>query len=103
LCKALERQQGSEIELLFRPDAGMPEKLGYSDEYDGIGDVLARFLPLFDTGDRARDSRLSLKVYMWYDVREGIKTPDDVSPVVGLQRILVLKRLESSPVAFLIT
>ena len=40
---------------------------------------------------------------MWYDVREGIKSIDESSSVVGLQRILVLKRLESSPVSFLIT
>ena len=103
LCKEIEKQQGSSIELLFRPDAGEPEKLYYSDEYDGIQDVLARFLPLFETGKNLAQRPLSLKVYMWYDVREGIKTPDEMSPVVGLQRILVLKRLESSPVAFLIT
>jgi len=103
LCKEIEYQQGSDIELLFRPDADVPEKLYYSDEYDGIQDVLSRFLPLFDTGQDADDRRLSLKVYMWYDIKEGFKTPDEVSPVVGLQRILVLKRLESSPVAFLIT
>jgi hypothetical protein len=108
LCKEIERQQGSNVELLFRPDQGIPEKLYYTDEYDGTGDVLARFLPLFDTprqqiqhdpGTRP----LSLKVYMWYDVREGIKSADETSSVVGLQRVLVLKRLESSPVAFLIT
>jgi len=103
LCKEIEYQQDSDIELLFRPDSDVPEKLYYSDEYDGIQDVLSGFLPLFDTGQDADDRRLSLKVYMWYDVKEGFKTPDEVSPVVGLQRILVLKRLESSPVAFLIT
>jgi hypothetical protein len=105
LCKEIERQH-SNIELLFRPDASAPEKLLYSDEYDGIEDVLARFLPLFDTNSRSeRPARrpLSLKVYMWYDVREGIKSSDDTSSVVGLQRVLVLKRLESSPVSFLIT
>lgn len=105
LCKDIERQQGSGIDLLFRPDAGLPEKLYYSDEYDGMADVLARFLPLFDTQDRRGSGLqpLSLKVYMWYDVREGIKNPDETSSVVGLQRVLVLKRLESSPVSFLIT
>lgn len=103
LCKEIENQQGSGTELLFRQDAGEPEKLYYSDEYDGIQDVLARFLPLFETGKETAERPLSLKVYMWYDVREGIKTPDEMSPVVGLQRILVLKRLESTPVAFLIT
>ncbi len=108
LCKEIEQQQNSDVDLLFRPDAGKPEKLSYSDEYDGIEDVLANFLPLFETGSnrsaRSNDlSALSLKVYMWYDVREGIKEVDDVSSVVGLQRILVLKRLESSPVSFLIT
>ena len=40
---------------------------------------------------------------MWYDVREGLKNAEETSSVVGLQRILVLKRLESSPVSFLIT
>lgn len=108
MCKAIERQQGSDVELLFRPDQGLPEKLSYSDEYDGIEDVLARFIPLFDTPRSHRastaDTRpLSLKVYMWYDVREGIKSVDETSSVVGLQRVLVLKRLESSPVSFLIT
>lgn len=104
LCKEIERQQSSNIELLFRPDAGVPEKLRYSDEYDGIEDVLAGFLPLFDGAESKDGPRaLSLKIYMWYDVREGLKTADDVSSVVGLQRVLVLKRLESSPVSFLIT
>ncbi len=106
LCKEIERQQASNVELLFRPDAGLPEKLYYSDEYDGIEDVLARFLPLFD-GDSQKHKTgsgpLSLKVYMWYDVREGLKGADETSSVVGLQRVLVLKRLESSPVSFLIT
>ena len=107
LCKEIERQQSSTVELLFRPDAEAPEKLRYSDEYDGIEDVLAGFLPLFDasagTAERTRRRALSLKIYMWYDVREGLKTADDTSSVVGLQRVLVLKRLESSPVSFLIT
>jgi len=107
LCKEIERQQSSTVELLFRPDAGAPEKLRYSDEYDGIEDVLAGFLPLFEAseenGKRTKQRALSLKVYMWYDVREGLKTADDTSSVVGLQRALVLKRLESSPVSFLIT
>ena len=40
---------------------------------------------------------------MWYDVREGLKKPSEASPAVGLQRILALKRLESSPVSFLIS
>ena len=107
LCKEIERQQSSTVELLFRPDAGPPEKLRYSDEYDGIEDVLAGFLPLFDAAGemnkRSKRPALSLKIYMWYDVREGLKTADDISSVVGLQRVLVLKRLESSPVSFLIT
>jgi len=111
LCKEIERQQASKVELLFRPDAGVPERLNYADEYDGIQDVLARFLPLFDGPGQTRvvgtgqsETRpLSLKVYMWYDVREGRKSVDETSSVVGLQRVLVLKRLESSPVSFLIT
>lgn len=106
LCKQIEQQTGSEIRLLFRPDAASPERLYYADEYDGIEDVLRRFLPLFNRqngGDQQANGSLSLKVYMWYDVREGLKAADDTSSVVGLQRILVLKRLESSPVSFLIT
>ncbi len=104
LCKDIEQQMGSTVRLLFRPDAGMPEQLRYADEYDGFEDVLKRFLPLFDgqeSGESDRVAPLSLKVYMWYDVREGLKTADETSSVVGLQRILVLKRLESSPVSFL--
>ena len=109
LCKEIERQAGSHTEILFRPDAGLPEKLRYSDEYDGIRDVLAGFLPLFarsaDPGEVAPSGvrPLSLRIYMWYDVREGFKEPTESSPVVGLQRALVLKRLESSPVSLLIT
>ncbi|MDM8515395.1 DEAD/DEAH box helicase [Desulfobacterales bacterium HSG16] len=107
LCKEIENQHGSDTKMLFRPDAQAPEKLFYSDEYDGISDVLAGFLPLFDfSGEINSDPAnrpLSLKIYMWYDVREGIRKPDESSPVVGLQRILVLKRFESSPVSFLIT
>ncbi len=106
LCKQIEREQGSDVKLLFRPDAPPPEKLVYEDVYDDTRDVLARFLPLFDTGEGAEESPvtpLSLKVYMWADIRDGVRDADEVSSVVGLQRVLVLKRLESSPVAFLIT
>lgn len=112
LCKAIEREAGSDAEILFRPDASAPEKLHYSDEYDGINDVLAGFLPLFDrslhefgddTPPESGIRPLSLKIYMWYDVREGFREPAEYSPVVGLQRALVLKRLESSPVSLLIT
>jgi superfamily II DNA or RNA helicase len=105
LCKEIERQQASNVELLFRPDAGTPQKLCYSDEYDGIEDVLARFLPLFDGAGETGPgpSPLTLKIYMWYDVREGLKSADELSSVVGLQRVLALKRLESSPVSFLVT
>jgi len=106
LCKQIEREQGSNVKLLFRPDAPEPEKLVYEDVYDNTRDVLARFLPLFETGEDARSSAvppLSLKVYQWADVRDGIRDASEVSSVVGLQRVLVLKRLESSPIAFLIT
>lgn len=105
LCKQIEREQGSNIKLLFRRDAPPPEKLVYEDIYDDTRDVLARFLPLFDTGEaaEAHSKALSLKVYMWSDVRDGVRDASETSSVVGLQRILVLKRLESTPVAFLIT
>lgn len=112
LCKAIEKEAGSDTEILFRPDASAPEKLHYSDEYDGISDVLAGFLPLFARTNDFLDTPatpesgilpLSLKIYMWYDVREGFKEPAEYSPVVGLQRALVLKRLESSPVSLLLT
>jgi superfamily II DNA or RNA helicase len=106
LCKQIEREQGSSARLLFRPDAAAPEKLVYEDVYDDTRDVLARFLPLFDTEREPSDTDtppLSLKIYMWADVRDGIREAGEVSSVVGLQRVLALKRLESSPVAFLIT
>jgi len=106
LCKQIEREQGSNARLLFRPDAATPEKLVYEDVYDDTRDVLARFLPLFETEGEVTDKDtppLSLKVYMWADVRDGVRDAGEVSSVVGLQRVLVLKRLESSPVAFLIT
>jgi superfamily II DNA or RNA helicase len=106
LCKQIEREQGSNARLLFRPDAATPEKLVYEDVYDDTRDVLARFLPLFETEKDTAPKEvppLSLKVYMWADVRDGIRGAGEVSSVVGLQRVLVLKRLESSPVAFLIT
>jgi Helicase conserved C-terminal domain len=106
LCKQIEREQGSNARLLFRPDADTPEKLVYEDVYDDTRDVLARFVPLFETereGTEKDTTPLSLKVYMWTDVRDGIRDAGEVSSVVGLQRVLVLKRLESSPVAFLIT
>jgi superfamily II DNA or RNA helicase len=106
LCKQIEREQGSNARLLFRADAATPEKLVYEDVYDDTRDVLARFLPLFETENETAPKEfppLSLKVYMWADVRDGIRDAGKVSSVVGLQRVLVLKRLESSPVAFLIT
>ena len=49
LCKQIEREQGSNIQLLFRPDAPAPQKLVYEDVYDDTHDVLARFLPLFNS------------------------------------------------------
>ena len=124
LCKAIEKQQNSDVEILFRADAAKPERLYYDDEFEETQGVLQSFLPLF--GDSSRDQHptsddseevvsgsstsvdpsnraLSFKAYMWYDVREGFKGAGDSSSVVGLQRALVLKRLESSPVAFLIT
>ena len=103
LCKQIEREQGSNVKLLFRPDAAPPERLVYEDVYDDTRDVLARFLPLFDSDASRGGEALSLKVYMWSDVRDGIRDAGETSSVVGLQRVLVLKRLESSPVAFLIT
>jgi hypothetical protein len=104
LCKQIELEQGSNARLLFRPDAPAPEKLVYEDVYDDTRDVLASFLPLFETEAQAGGTQpLSLKVYMWADVRDAIRDAGEVSSVVGLQRVLVLKRLESSPVAFLIT
>jgi superfamily II DNA or RNA helicase len=102
LCKQIEREQGSNIELLFRPDAPAPERLVYEDVYDDTRDVLAGLLPLFEV-EVADAQALSLKVYMWSDVRDGIRDAGETSTVVGLQRVLVLKRLESSPIAFLIT
>lgn len=106
LCKQIEREQGSTTRLLFRPDAATPEKLVYEDVYDDTHDVLARFLPLFESEGEATEKNmapLSLKVYMWADIRDGIREASEISSVVGLQRVLVLKRLESSPVAFLVT
>jgi hypothetical protein len=105
LCQEIESQQNSATELLFRPDAGEPERLHYSDEYDGIKDVLARFLPLFERteGFAEAGEPLSFRIYMWSDVRDGVATAEQTSSVVALQRVLVLKRLESSPVAFLVT
>ncbi|MDB4929952.1 MAG: ATP-dependent helicase HepA [Myxococcaceae bacterium] len=96
LCKEIERQEGSSVDLLFRPDAGEPERLRYAD----TSNVLAQFLPLFDEGSA---SALSFRVYMWRDVEDATHTAEDASPAVGLQRVLALKRLESSPVSFLIT
>ncbi|MEW6709000.1 MAG: DEAD/DEAH box helicase [Candidatus Riflebacteria bacterium] len=105
LCRQIELQQNSQVELLFRKDPDSPEKLFYSDDFDGIKDVLKGFLELFQSDEnpgKAGDF-LSLKVYMWSDVRAGTRDADEMSSVVGLQRMLVLKRLESSPVSFFIT
>ena len=118
LCKAIEKQHSSKVEILFRPDAAQPERLYYDDEFETEG-VLQSFLPLFGESTNNTDEQLSnkkqvsvsdpanrplsFKAYMWYDVREGIKEAEETSSVIGLQRSLVLKRLESSPVAFLIT
>lgn len=104
LCKQIEREQGSNIALLFRPDAGPPQALVYEDSYENTRNVLANFIPLFGkSSDVYQPGELSLKVYMWSDVANGIQDASGASSVVGLQRVLVLKRLESSPVAFLIT
>jgi hypothetical protein len=102
LCKKIEEQEGSRVALLFRKNAGEPERLRYADAYDGTTDVLAQFLPLFDERDEGA-TPLSFKVYMWHDVEAGTHSADDAAPTVGLQRVLALKRLESSPVTFLIT
>ncbi len=102
LCKAIEAQEGSKIALLFRRDAGAPEQLRYEDAYGGTHNVLERFLPLFDEGTEALPP-LSFSIYR---CREVERSPDALagpSPAVGLQRVLALKRLESSPVTFLVT
>lgn len=68
--------------------------------------MYSRVFSLFETereGDAQQVPPLSLKVYMWADVRDGTRDPGEVSSVVGLQRVLVLEAAESSPVAFLIT
>lgn len=106
LCKQIEQERGSDVKLLFRSDADAPETLVYQDVYDDTQDVLARFLPLFESsGDPIAGDRrnLSVKVHMWSDVRDGTRDAEETTSLVGLQRILVLKRLESSPVAFLVT
>lgn len=95
LCKQIENNPD---DLLFRPDAGAPERLTYEDTYDNTKDVLSRFLPLFDRGNG-----LTLKVYIWHHLRDGNVEVAENSSVIGLQRVLILKRLESSPVSFLIT
>jgi hypothetical protein len=77
-----------------------------ANRYGDAADLYEEFLPLFEAQDEAASKEappLSLKVYMWADVRDGIRDAGQVSSVVGLQRVLVLKRLESSPVSFLIT
>lgn len=105
LCKQIEQEQGSDVRLLFRPDAPPPERLVYEDIYDDTQDVLRGFLPLFETSEDPgqEDKALSLNVYAWSGVRVGQHEVSETSSVVGLQRILVLKRLESSPIAFLVT
>jgi hypothetical protein len=103
LCKQIEEQENSGVHLLFRQDAEAPSQLRFVDEYDGTTAVLERFLPLFGKRPDSAILPLSFKIYMWYDVREGVKTVDDRSPAVGLQKVLALKRLESSPVSFLIS
>ncbi len=107
LCKTIENEAGlsRHENLLFRKDAETVN-IHYSDEYAQTTSVLKRFLPLFavaDVGQALPESALSLNVYMWFDVKKLAKKPDELSTVVGLQRMLILKRLESSPVAFLIT
>jgi hypothetical protein len=105
LCQDIEQHQGEPGNLNFRPPAGEPKAIDYADAYDDTPDLLRGFLPLFAGGadDEISNRVLSLKVYMWHDVLSGRRPADDVTSVVGLQRVLVLKRLESSPIAFLIT
>lgn len=104
LCKQIELEQGSAESILFRQDASAPEPLVYEDSFGDTTDLLARFLPLFSVGDDVlSEQALSFRVYMWAGVRENLQRVDTPATVVGLQRVLALKRLESSPVAFLVT
>ena len=102
LCRRIEQQQGAAVELLFRRDADPPERLRYEDAYNQTTNVLARFMSLFGDSE-AGHGGLSFKVHMWADVERGFKRADEAAPAIGLQKILALKRLESSPVSFLIT
>lgn len=107
LCKRIERERGSDVELSFRADAAAPEALVYEDVYDETRDVLARFLPLFggraENDDEASGHALTLSVYAWSTLRAAAGGGASAASLVGLQRVLALKRLESSPVTFLIT
>ena len=106
LCKRIEQQAGgaanAAVDLLFRRDPAPPERLLYDDSYNETTDVLKRFLELFPTETNGNEG-LSFKVYMWSDVSRGIKLPTEAAPAVALQQVLALKRLESSPVSFLIS
>ena len=104
-CKEIEVESGSTNQPLFRPNADKPRPVIYEDVYEGTRDVMRRLLPLFERSEDAGSSNrvLTFKVHAWSLVRAGSQNPDRESTVIGLQRVLALKRLESSPVTFLIT
>lgn len=110
ICQQIEATNTDNTDLLFRVPSEDTTPLFYKDEMEGTKDLLAGFLPLFgaEQEDTEEDNPLklkplSLKVYMWYDLLEEKKTIEETSSVVGLQKVLILKRLESSPVSFLLT
>lgn len=111
LCRRIEAQHGDASGILFRPDPGPPRRIPYDDAFGGVEAVLEHLLRLFSSAstpvtahpDSTQSTPLGFHIYLWHDLAEGRKTIDETSSVVGLQRVLALKRLESSPVAFLIT
>lgn len=99
LCQAIEVAAGSDADLMFRPTGGPPRTARFEDSIGSSDKVLARFLGLVGEGERA----LTLVVHQWASVWDGADPLAGVSPVLGLQRMLLLKRLESSMVSFLAT
>lgn len=99
-CRQIEQEHRADVDILFREPAGAPIRCEYADEYGTTKEVLEKFLPLFGTED---SDGLTLKVHMWAEVRDGDAAADESTSVVALQRMLALKRLESSPVAFIIS
>ncbi len=105
MCTRIETDQGAECNLLFRSRRSEPIRLEYAQDSESFEAILQGLLQLFGSAENGADP-LTLRVYLWQTrkkVKPGAPLKGEKGSVIGLQRTQLLKRLESSLPALLIS